>query len=250
LRSIEDVRGGRGADVLLGDDGPNSLESWQGADRFDGRGGDDNLDARGWDGGPARLLGGQGDDLLFAPGGWADCGEGQDALSPGEVAGVATRETGCEWIGLNPASTVWVSRSVRRVGQTLVVTVRSRHSEPVEVLARVGSQPNPGAVGDRPTLAPGQTLELPMTLTTLGGPLLATTRQVGSRSRFVRRYRLRRPTSPTSVTSPSREVGCSYETARLPQMFALLSTKPPRTEMWCSTISNDRSVRGRGRAVS
>jgi hypothetical protein len=93
LQGIEDVRGGRGANRLLGDEGPNELRGGRGGNVLDGRGGDDSLlgdlgsdllvggagddDLHGGFGTrPDRLLGGDGDDQLTG-------GEGPDRLNAG-----------------------------------------------------------------------------------------------------------------------------------------------------------------------
>ena len=67
LTGIEDVRGGTGPNVLIGDDGPNRLQGTSAigmSDRLDGRGGDDELTAYGSD--PDGVFGGAGDDVLIA----------------------------------------------------------------------------------------------------------------------------------------------------------------------------------------
>ena len=61
LRDIEDVTGGQGADVLLGDGGANALVGFPGDDRLDGRGGNDSLTGGN---GADSLRGGAGNDLL------------------------------------------------------------------------------------------------------------------------------------------------------------------------------------------
>jgi hypothetical protein len=105
LRSIEQIEGGAGDDVLRGGSGPNLLQGLGGDDVLDGRGGDDVLagndgsDAKGppdrdllrggagrdtlyGDAGPDRLLGQDGADRLI--GGAAidlfDAGSGSDAV--------------------------------------------------------------------------------------------------------------------------------------------------------------------------
>jgi Ca2+-binding RTX toxin-like protein len=82
LRSIENVTGGDGRNVLAGDDGPNWLVGSHGnrstGDVLAGRGGDDHLNS----GRAARLDGGAGDDTLFGAGeGYATCGPGSDRTS-------------------------------------------------------------------------------------------------------------------------------------------------------------------------
>jgi Ca2+-binding RTX toxin-like protein len=84
--SIENAAGGDAADVLLGDDGPNTLDAeFQGergdatGDRIDGRGGDDFIDGGTGD---DTLLGGAGDDTIEGDGGadHYDGGPGEDRL--------------------------------------------------------------------------------------------------------------------------------------------------------------------------
>jgi Ca2+-binding RTX toxin-like protein len=105
LRSIEQVEGGDGDDVLRGGSGPNLLQGLGGDDVLDGRGGDDVLagsdgsDAKGppdrdllrggpgrdtlyGDAGPDRLLGQDGADRLIGGAGidLYDAGPGADAV--------------------------------------------------------------------------------------------------------------------------------------------------------------------------
>ncbi len=85
LIGIENVAGGRGADVLIGDDGPNNLQGSAGDDRLDGRGGDDWLT----DGDGADVLrGGAGADRIAASGAGdrAFGGAGSDSLTAGTDA--------------------------------------------------------------------------------------------------------------------------------------------------------------------
>ena len=78
LTGIEDVDGGNGPNVLLGDAGSNSLDgSARAPDVLDGRGGDDYLFGYGDD---DTLLGGPGDDFLQRPGRGSSCGSGRDTL--------------------------------------------------------------------------------------------------------------------------------------------------------------------------
>lgn len=70
LSGLENVRGGRGADLLAGSAGPNRLRSGgneqAGRDILLGRGGDDRLAG---ERGPDLLVGGDGDDRIFGNGG-------------------------------------------------------------------------------------------------------------------------------------------------------------------------------------
>jgi Ca2+-binding RTX toxin-like protein len=98
LRSIEDLIGGSGDDVLRGDRQPNRIEGGGGRDRIDGRGGPDTL--QGGDGADVirgqagndtlqatdpgdRAIGGPGDDHLagLAPDARLDAGPGDDTIS-------------------------------------------------------------------------------------------------------------------------------------------------------------------------
>ena len=86
LRGIENLSGGRGRDVLLGDGAANRIDAGGGRDRVDGRGGPDTLD--GGDGADL-VRGGRGNDVLQAtdPGDWALGGPGDDHLA-GQARGV------------------------------------------------------------------------------------------------------------------------------------------------------------------
>ena len=76
LLSIESAAGGRRADRLIGDVGPNRLQGGRGADTLRGRGGDDRLDVSangpgfspGSDGAADRLACGPGDDTVIDAG--------------------------------------------------------------------------------------------------------------------------------------------------------------------------------------
>ena len=168
LLSIENVSGGRGADLLRGDGRPNRIKGGAGRDRIDGRGGADVLDGdRGVDvvrggagddtvsagdagdrvfGGPGgdrltvfvrgtRMDGGAGADafaLFSAPGALA-CGAGQDTLSP-HARGVfdALVLHGCERISMG-AGLVTVSVAPRRAGDgslTFSVSCRPQGQTP------------------------------------------------------------------------------------------------------------------------
>lgn len=62
VRTVEDVEGTPGSDVILGSRGPNSLNGGlRGHDRILGRGGDDSL----FPGGRSLVMGGRGDDYLL-----------------------------------------------------------------------------------------------------------------------------------------------------------------------------------------
>ena len=71
LVGIEDAAGGKGSNVLRGDDGPNTLRTRRGT--VDGGAGDDDLTGQ-------VVVGGEGDDVLVAFK-RADCGSGYDALT-------------------------------------------------------------------------------------------------------------------------------------------------------------------------
>jgi hypothetical protein len=62
----EDVNGGAGADLLLGDDGPNKLTGLCGDDRLTGGGGNDVLEGGA---GSDTIDGGAGDDIVYAAAG-------------------------------------------------------------------------------------------------------------------------------------------------------------------------------------
>ena len=78
LAGIEDVLGGSGPNVLLGDAGDNGFQgSAVAPDLLDGRGGDDTL--FGTSAGDV-LRGGAGDDYLERPGPGSSCGAGRDQV--------------------------------------------------------------------------------------------------------------------------------------------------------------------------
>ena len=96
--SVENITGGNGDDVLLGDEANNTLRGGGGNDRLSGRGGDDTLAGDGGidiaDGGDGndhlfggdigeRLSGGAGDDLISAAGRglYLDGGSGDDFMA-------------------------------------------------------------------------------------------------------------------------------------------------------------------------
>jgi len=114
LESIEDVTGGSGADVLLGDAGANALVGGPGRDLLSGRGGRDSLiggtgadTLRGGDGNDNlganvqgdKAFGGAGDDRLSPShrgAGRLECGSGVDTVA-GEPRGQLL--SGCELVG-------------------------------------------------------------------------------------------------------------------------------------------------------
>ena len=87
LTAIENVRGGRGDDVLAGDDGPNRLSGSDGRDQLIGRAGNDQLDTGSdlSESGccrryvPPRAVDEYGEEL-------ASCGPGEDRMSSGVTA--------------------------------------------------------------------------------------------------------------------------------------------------------------------
>ena len=78
LVSVENVQGGRGADVLIGDNGPNVLDGGATRGRLVGKGGDDTLV-----GGDTstRVDGGAGNDLVRGGSRRTTCGRGADRIS-------------------------------------------------------------------------------------------------------------------------------------------------------------------------
>jgi Ca2+-binding RTX toxin-like protein len=75
LRNIENVSGTRFDDVLIGDEHANTLESYGGRDRIEGRGGNDTLTGTGV------LRGGAGRDFVTPFGrSEVDCGPGRDGV--------------------------------------------------------------------------------------------------------------------------------------------------------------------------
>lgn len=140
LTGVEDAVGGAGADVLIGDAGPNGLTANRG-DVADGRGGDDDLVA---ESGPARLAGGPGDDEIDSIVGTVDvdCGTGKDVVR-------------------NPGATDVVSRSCERVEggfgfvvllSPTAVAVRAPAGQPGVAVLRAGAGEH--VVGRR-ALGPG-----------------------------------------------------------------------------------------------
>lgn len=89
LHSIENVHGTRYDDVLLGDGHANTLESYGGHDRIEGRGGNDILTGTGL------FRAGPGDDYVTPLGrSEVDCGPGRDGVDASGGANPAL--TGCE----------------------------------------------------------------------------------------------------------------------------------------------------------
>lgn len=133
LARIEDVNGGYGANVLLGDGRANVLVGGPGPDTVSGRGGDDTLRGNGADtlrGGAGNdtlrsyyrrdaLFGGAGDDTLTAthtgarPVGRFRCGSGDDSVD-GDPHGQLL--TDCERVRLTFANTVSALPDLRRGG--------------------------------------------------------------------------------------------------------------------------------------
>lgn len=130
--ATENVEGGRAADVLRGDDGPNRLSGRtalgpRSGDVLDGRGGDDEL--HGADG-PDTLTGGPGDDRLH---GWAAAdrlagGPGDDLVDLGSYAAGdrATCGTGTDRVPVGPRPTDLVASDCERtqVGRWLLAPPR------------------------------------------------------------------------------------------------------------------------------
>jgi Ca2+-binding RTX toxin-like protein len=159
LTGIESAQGGRGADTLLGDSGPNVLGPTagtsalpDGGDTIDGRGGndaltgtegrdtligaagDDVLDGRNGD---DNLDGGLGNDRLVidgiftgAPGSdTAACGAGSDVLGSPLPRTLLPRD--CERVGVEEAADV----SVRRTGSNRLILRARRASRDEDVCA-------------------------------------------------------------------------------------------------------------------
>jgi hypothetical protein len=87
--AVEDVNGGKAADVLRGDDGPNRLSGGAGADRLAGAGGADLLMG---DAGADSFDGGAGNDTLATKDGGKGlervrCGSGRDAVGQTDELG-------------------------------------------------------------------------------------------------------------------------------------------------------------------
>ncbi len=85
--SIEDVTGGRYADVILGTEFANALLGGAGADTIEGRGGNDYIEGNS---GPDLIWGGDGDDTIYGQSGQDEIhgDQGNDALYGG--AGIDT----------------------------------------------------------------------------------------------------------------------------------------------------------------
>lgn len=105
MDSIENVEGGLGDDVLLGDDGPQTFFGFEGSDTVDGRGGDDTIEE-----GAVHVRGGAGDDTLDGTRArslaW---GTGVDVVA--RLARLAPAD--CEWV--SGASAVVLGRDVLRI---------------------------------------------------------------------------------------------------------------------------------------
>lgn len=134
LVGVESLAGGKGADTLVGDAGPNLLLGGEGADRLDGGAGDDRLyGERGAD----RLSGGEGGDRLEGAAYYTgldgagdseflsdrrstvnriDCGPGKDEV--GLRNGTDLLHTDCEAIA--PYGTRLVAPPPRRIGRHVV----------------------------------------------------------------------------------------------------------------------------------
>ena len=113
LSSIENVQGGMGDDVLLGDDGDQKFDESGGIDTVDGRRGDDTVY------GAVRVSGGAGDDVLFAMGALSlACGTGVDVVAL--LARLAPAD--CEWVYGD--SDVVLGRNVLRVRGGLALRAR------------------------------------------------------------------------------------------------------------------------------
>lgn len=139
LSGIEDARGGRAGDVLLGDGEANELVGGGGYDVLRGRAGDDRLH------GGRELDGGDGDDHLdFTTGrGHARCGAGTDSVDP--IGPRTALADDCEQVELFPFS----------------VTINVGHRDPARDLLTISD--DTGSAGD---LASAR-------VTTLGGRVLA-----------------------------------------------------------------------------
>jgi Ca2+-binding RTX toxin-like protein len=89
LHRIENVDGTRYDDVLIGDDHANTLESYGGHDRIEGRGGNDTIT------GVGVLRGGPGDDFVTPFNrSEIDCGPGRDSVDASQDSNPVL--TGCE----------------------------------------------------------------------------------------------------------------------------------------------------------
>jgi Ca2+-binding RTX toxin-like protein len=112
LVGIENVTGGRGADVLSGDGGPNRLSGADGDDVLRGRGGDDRLtDGEGAD----AVYGGDGGDVLTASGaGDRAFGEGGDDRLTGGTGAALDGGAGDDALGVALGATYTSPVRMRR----------------------------------------------------------------------------------------------------------------------------------------
>lgn len=146
LDGIEDILGGDGPNVLLGDAKPNRFEGSETAhDVMDGRAGDDSLFGASID---DTLRGGAGADYLLAPGQGSTCGQGSDTISnPRSIPAVLEPAafSGCELVRSRSGAITLDSRAVRlHDGKlTLDAAVRfpiSRHEPPVRFVIAAGGR--------------------------------------------------------------------------------------------------------------
>jgi Ca2+-binding RTX toxin-like protein len=96
IQGIEDVNGGPGNDVLVGDGADNEINGDRGNDRIDGGAGNDNL--YGGDGRDT-VSGGPGDDTIDGDAEKVTCGPGTDVVQAPAPTGMLSRD--CETIDLD-----------------------------------------------------------------------------------------------------------------------------------------------------
>lgn len=165
LRSIENVQGGTGDDVLLGDDGKQTFVDSEGVDTVDGRGGNDAIEFA------EHVRGGPGDDVLFALRALSlACGTGVDVVAL--LARLAPAD--CEWVFGD--SDVVLGRNVLRVRGGLALRTRLGGGRGQEIRLRadgvlVGRARQP-ASRDR------RDVRVPVRLTSAGRRLVASGRAV------------------------------------------------------------------------
>lgn len=161
LTGIEDVRGTAGVDVLIGDDGPNTLDAGETSGRrgdvIEGRGGDDHLVGTtnaSLEGGPGadrldgsaegRLAGGSGDDMITAGpesvrgrtrGLGRSCGAGTDLLVADAPIVVPAD---CERLGIGVGEEIFSERDVAAV----LDVARARRTRGRTLRLRVGGGPS------------------------------------------------------------------------------------------------------------
>jgi hypothetical protein len=195
VEAVEDITGGLGNDVLVGDEFPNRLDGGGGSDVLGGRGGDDLL--IGSDG-PDRIEGDEGDDTVEGAGG-ADLvigGAGNDLLGLGGVSSDPGDQARCDE-GEDLVRSVDVRDRVRR------------DCEGVEVLGLIVGVPSGVTIPLAPSSNP---VPCPVVVT-------LTTRRAARRSRAVRvrssvrvavrrRVRVRRRPLPDRMRVELRGVGC------------------------------------------